>query len=174
MYIFLLLSVWLSINCCPKMDYPINRSCFPFLIHLGNSTTHRDMQHSYKTSRHKQSTLVVLCSWILRKSYQYMNRSIKKKNAKSKYQGALKRYISFCQKRVAEPYHSNDTVKSYRVPYKIIWERRIISSPKQHDHRNKNIKITTQAQKLLRFLRKLHSTYDYQSNITKFRTLGSS
>ena len=33
-----------------------------------------------------------------------------KKNIKSKYKGAIKRHTSFCQKREADTYNSNDTI----------------------------------------------------------------
>ena len=33
-----------------------------------------------------------------------------RKNTKNKYEGAIKRYVSFCHEREADPYNSNDTI----------------------------------------------------------------
>ena len=89
-----------------------------------SSTIQRDKQHTTKTSQNKEDTpfqpQVKTSSSSMLQQHQRAKDFSKqaanilsaawKKNTKSKYEGAIKRYVSFCHEREADPYNSNNTI----------------------------------------------------------------
>ena len=88
-----------------------------------SSTTQRDKQHTTNTSGNEedppcQPQVKASSGSMLQRHHRAKEFSEKatnisaawRKNTKSKYEGAIKRYVSFCHEREADPYNSNDTI----------------------------------------------------------------
>ena len=92
-----------------------------------------------------------------------------RKSTKNKYEGAIKRYVSFCQEREADPYNSNDTIVIEFLTQEF---QRSMSSSAINGMITAIKKISSHAiQNSKELSKKKHSAYVYQSlNTTKFGT----
>ena len=103
-----------------QMDYTTVVLSFPPAC---SSTTQRDKQHSTNTSGNEEDPppqpQVKASSSSMLQRHQRKNEFSEqatnilsaawRKDTESKYEGAIKRYISFCNERETDPYNSNDT-----------------------------------------------------------------
>ena len=110
-----------NIDHSTQMDYT---TVVPSSPPASSSTTQRDKQHTTSTSENEEdpppqpqgqaSSSSMLQRHQRAKEFSEQATNILsaawRKNTKSKDEGAIKSYVSFCHEREADPYNSNDTI----------------------------------------------------------------